>query len=264
VAINKDEGDEMKIYLAGGAMAWKAQLQGHNLLVSFAERSQLKLLDAGWDVSGWMLDSGAFAAWTLGKPVDLEAYGRFIDKHEAMLDYAVSLDVIPGKPGRLPTHDEAAAAVEQSLANLERLERMLGKGTVMPVFHEGDPAWLLDEYAGRGYDRIALGATASRGKPELLDWLLPIFDRHPDQDFHGLGMTQSRIIGHVPFASVDSTTWLNFVRYGVDSNTYLLKGRTREFLRALGIAALHDIAQCPRGVQATRDGQLRMFPDEAV
>lgn len=253
----------MDIYLAGGQRGWRRELEGRHLLVSFAEPRQCQLLSDGWDVSGWLLDSGAFTAWTKGRQIDIEAYARFVEQHAPKLDGAIALDVIPGAPGRLPTADEAAAAGEQSMANLAWLTERLGP-VIWPVFHEGEPMAVLDELVAQGHNRIALGATASRGREELADWLLPIFDRYPEQAFHGLAMTQARTIRNIPFRSVDSTSWLNFARYGVAANTYLLKGKSGAFYRSLGIAAILDTETCPERVQPTRDGQLRLFPGETA
>ncbi len=253
----------MNIYLAGGQRGWRQELEGRHLLVSFAEPRQCALIGEGWDVLGWLLDSGAFTCWRQGGVIDIEAYARFIEAHAGQLDGAIALDVIPGAPGRLPTADEAEAAGEQSLVNLDWLTERLGS-IIWPVYHEGEPMAVLDELVRRGYDRIALGATASRGKDTLADWLLPIFDRHPEQGYHGLGMTQARTIRNIPFKSVDSTSWLNFSRYGVAANTYLLKDKSKAFYRSLGIAAILDTETCPERVQATKDGQLRMFPGETA
>ena len=248
----------MRIYLAGGQPSWREILERHHLLVSYAEPQQLKIITAGWDLPGLLLDSGAFTAWTKGRPIDLKQYVEFIKRQEHLLTGYIALDVIPGVPGRLPTEDEAKEATERTLANLD-LMRLAGLKPI-PVFHEGEPLWVLDHYVSQGHDLIALGATASRGRPELVEWLLPLFERHPDQKFHGLAMTQKRIIEFFPFYSVDSSSWLNFARYGVDANTYLLKGRSPDCLRRVGIAAIEDIARCPADAPATIDGQLRMFP----
>lgn len=251
----------MRIYLAGGQLSWRDELEGHNLLVSFAESRQLKLLTAGWSVPSFYLDSGAFTAWTKGRPIELKEYVEFIKRHEHLIDRYFALDVIPGEPGRLPTADEAKAATDRTMVNLS-LMMAVGLKPI-PVYHEGDDAEVLAEYVRQCHEVIALGGTASRARPELVDWLLPIFERYPGQKFHGLAMTQARIIMHLPFYSVDSTSWLNFARFGVDANRYLLKGRTQAFNRALGIAALEDIAKCPPDAPPTKDGQLRMFGEGA-
>ena len=63
----------MRVYLSGPQGSWRPEMEGHHLLVSFAEARQIKLLAAGWDVPGWLVDSGAFTAWTKGRPIDLDA-----------------------------------------------------------------------------------------------------------------------------------------------------------------------------------------------
>lgn len=239
----------MRVYLSGPQGSWRPEMEGHHLLVSYAEPRQIKLLDAGWDVPGWLVDSGAFTAWTKGRPIDLDAYIAFLVGLEAraatgalVLDGYLALDVIPGEPGRLPAEDEARWATGQSLANLAKM-RAAGLNPI-PIFHEGEPLDLLAAYVTEGHDVIALGATASRGKPELVDWLQPIFDRYPGQRFHGLAMTQRRVIEGFPFDSVDSTTWLNFCRFGLKANKHLLEGHDSAFYRRLGIQAIENIPRC--------------------
>lgn len=41
-----------------------------------------------------MIDSGAFSAWTIGEPVDRQAYAEFLERWSGKWDYAVTLDVI--------------------------------------------------------------------------------------------------------------------------------------------------------------------------
>jgi hypothetical protein len=248
----------VKIYLAGICAAYRPQVEGRHLLVSFHEPSQRRLITKGWNAAGWMLDSGAFSAWRLGSTIDLEEYMRFIDANEEHLDGYVALDVIPGAPGRMPTMAEAEEATQKTKQNLDK---MLQAGlSPIPVYHEGESIEVLDDYVSMGFPLIALGGTASRGKKQLMDWLLPIFQRHPDQRFHGLAMTQERIIRNLPFHSVDSTSWLNFAKYGLDANLYLLKGRTVDFYRSLGIQCLMDMPQCPDDAAPAHDGgQLPMF-----
>lgn len=265
----------MRVYLSGPQRSWRTEMEDHHLLVSYAEPRQCALLKESWNVPGWLVDSGAFTAWTRGKPVDLDAYIAFLLDTEALadagalrLDGYLALDVIPGEPGRMPTLDEAMAATEQSLANLARM-RAAGL-TPIPIYHEGEPIEILDAYVGEGHDVIALGATFSRGKPELVNWLEPIFKRYPSQRFHGLAMTQRRVIENFPFDSVDSTTWLNFVRFGLKANKHLLEGHDSAFYRKLGIAAIENIPRCKESkktaniyaIESLVEQQLHMFGEE--
>lgn len=247
----------MHIYLAGCKRAWREDVVGERLLVSFASPHECNMVAAGWDVAGWMLDSGAFSAWNAGRLIDLDAYMAFIEAHHHLLDAYVALDVIPGEPGRRPTPDEAQRATEQSFMNLEKM--MAAGLRPIPVYHEGEPIDVLDELVRQGHGTIGLGATASRGKPKILDWLIPIFQRHPTQRFHGLAMTQRRVIEWLPFHSVDSTSWLNFAKYGLAANLYLLKDRTNGFMRRLGKECLLDIPRCPASAPVAHEGQLIMF-----
>lgn len=279
----------MRVFLSGPQASWAEHLQDQHLLVSYAEKRQLDLLQSGViPAKSWLVDSGAFTTWRQGRPVDLNAYIAFLQGLESRakagdlrLAGYLALDVIPGKPGRLPTEDEARAATEASLANLDRM-RSAGL-TPWPVYHEGEPLDVLDAYVAEGNDVIALGATASRGKASLAAWLGPIFERHPGQRFHGLAMTQGRLLRSFPFDSVDSTSWLNLCRYGTRANLYLLRGRSRTFwgsmgfdlppfdipaaaahleakgkgvlLRA-GILALQDTWTSPPGSPVTAEGQM--------
>lgn len=247
----------MKIYLAGVCKAYRQEVKGNHLLVSFAEQSQINLISQNWDCAGWLLDSGAFSMWRRQKAVSLDKYMSFIDKTNQMLDGYFALDVIPGSPGKMPTKDEAKMASDESLRNLQIME--LNGFRPIPVYHEGEPIELLDHLVSRKYPLIALGATASRGRPEIVDWLLPIFQRHKHQAFHGLAMTQRRIIEWLPFESVDSTTWLNFAKYGLRGNEHLLRDKTPEFYRRLGIECLLDLSRCRRDQPPAHNGQLPMF-----
>lgn len=229
----------MRIYLAGGQASWRSELEGRNLLVSFAEPKQLKLLSVDWYIPSLYLDSGAFTAWTRGKQINLSEYCEYILTKIDRIERYFALDVIPGVPGMQPTQAEIIAAAEQSIMNFICM-RNQGLRPI-PVYHQGEPLEVLDEYVGMGCDLIGLGGTYSRGRPSLVEWLKPIFARHPNQNFHGLAMTQARIIGSFPFFSVDSTSWLNFARFGVEANKYLLKDRSASCLRKIGIAAIEDI-----------------------
>lgn len=243
--------------MAGVSRGYQEQVENQHCLVSFAVPSERRLIKEGWNVKGWMLDSGAFTAWKLGKVIDLDEYIAFVKEHKHLLDGFIALDVIPGAPGRLPTKEEADTAYRQTLDNIEAMESV-GLNPI-PVYHQGEPIAVLDHYVEKGYELIALGATESRGKPELIDWLLPLFQRHPGQKFHGLAMTQQRLIRWLPFWSVDSTTWLCFQKYGVDANVYLLKNRTPAFYRSLGVACLMDTPKCPEDAPPAVNGLLPMF-----
>lgn len=229
------------LYLAGGNTAWRRELEHHRLLVSFAQPKELRLLRSDWDIPGILLDSGAFSVWKSGSVIDLDKYIDFIKTWQHRLDGYFALDVIPASN----RPEDVKRAVQGSLDNLQK---MLDAGLEpIPVYHEGESLELLDFYVASGFEVIGLGATVSRGRPEITTWLDTIFARYPDQKFHGLAMTQARLLdGTYPFYSVDSTSWLTIAKYGLMKNLYLLKNRSTEFYRKLGIAALVDMVDYPR------------------
>lgn len=248
----------MRIYLAGGQPTWRQELEGHHLLVSYAEPRQLRIVDETWAGPLPLVDSGAFSIWkntaSRRDGLDPAAYADWLGQRRGRFEAAIHFDVIGG-------------TAEQNLANLDTMEAAGLKDVTMPVYHEGDDPELLTEYIRRGYGWVGLGGVASRGRPELVDWLLTIFDRHPAVEglrYHGLAMTQERIIQFCAsaFYSVDSSSWLNPCRYGIKGSAHMFAGRTPAFMRSIGIGALYDMPQ--RGGPPTKDGQLRMFPGGAA
>lgn len=189
---------------------------------------------------GWLLDSGAFAVWNSGAPpIDLDAYCAFVETVKDKVDGYIALDVIPGAPGRQPTADEVGMALDHSLRNLSE---MRSRGLEpMPVFHEGDPDWVLAEFVRSGAPVICLAGTVSRGKPELLPWLRRIFATYPEQRFHGLAMTQRDILcaDDLPFWSVDSTTWLNPVTIGIRETAWYFADLDTGFRRIVEHDMIH-------------------------
>jgi hypothetical protein len=95
-----------------------------NILLSFAFHADTDLtaVRANLVCGNLMIDSGAFTAWSKGKPVKLGDYAAYLERYRGCWDHAITLDVIG---------DGKASAV-----NTRRLhERGL---PVMPVFTRGD------------------------------------------------------------------------------------------------------------------------------
>jgi len=146
----------------------------------------------------------------------------------------VALDVIPGGPGETPTEADVLKSINMSINNLNEMTR--NGLRPWPVYHEGEDISILDYYVQSGHDIIAVAGTVSRGNPSRLSkFLTPIFNKYPRQRFHGLAMTSPSLMAKFPFESVDSTTWLNFCKFGMRSNVYLLRNRTDEFWKKIGI-----------------------------
>lgn len=135
-----------------------------------------------------MLDSGAYSSWKSGESISLADYMGYIKRNQ--IGKYVVLDVV-GDP-------------EETDFNLHAMEY---EGLFpIPVFHIGTPFAKLDEYARR-YRYIALGGTVGRSKNARNSFFSEVFSRHPELNYHGLGMTVPELMRKYPWMSVDSTTW---------------------------------------------------------
>ncbi len=145
-----------------------------------------------------LLDSGAFSlhrARQRGKEVRdilLEDYCQFIREHEDILEGYFVLDVV-GDP-------------HQTRKNLQRMEEM--GLSPLPVFHLGSPYSELQEMVDAGYPVIGLGGTVNAPHFEKIAFLETVFNNFPGQCFHGLGISDYRLLARFEFFSCDSRTWL--------------------------------------------------------
>lgn len=188
------------IYFAGPAQhslcSW---MDGHHVLESFAN-----LIDDGEDgnlsryrltFKSMALDSGAYSNMTArraGKPdkVTMEGYIAFAKAHGEFYDWCASYDDIEGgAPGNLRNWVACSAA---------------GVPRLMPVFHQGEPWSLLEEYCAAS-PYVGLGF--QRPIKDDAAWLDGCFARIPERAWvHGFAMTSYL---RWPFRSVDSKTWLH-------------------------------------------------------
>jgi hypothetical protein len=157
-----------------------------------------------------LIDSGAFSAWKLGKAVDFDRYCAFLEANRDWIDSYINLDhIIPENP------EEAARR------SFENLERMRDRGLEpMAVYHaREDIAWLdriLDlDCRSVGIAGRSLPTDRSREEFYQMAWERLVDGQgRPVARVHGLGETREEILLRYPWASADSTTWLNGQRYG--------------------------------------------------
>jgi hypothetical protein len=196
-----------------------------HLLNSFAYARNIEKLDYKPDF--FIVDSGAFSAWNIGKSVDIHEYARYakeIAKHYPRT-VSINLDVIPGAPGAMPSHDEVKDAMDGSIRNADFL-RVLGL-EVMEVFHQGEPLEFLDFLLAR-MPRGSILCIAPRNDISVkakVAWLTEVLrhllkTRTPQElpKFHGLACTSPDLMRAFPFYSVDSSTWINPTRFGAYLN----------------------------------------------
>lgn len=205
-----------RVYLAGpnqhSLCSW---LEGHHVLESFANhlggedwepgaeeraREEGRPFNNGnlaryrYTFASMCLDSGVYSNMTSerkgkGPVVEIDPYIAFAKAHGAFYDFSASFDDITGGP-------------EANRRNWMKC-RDAGIPRLMPVFHQGEPFSLLEEYcAGSAF----VGLGFQRPIRNEYEWLDACFARIPEGKWvHGFAMTSYL---RYPFRSADSTTWL--------------------------------------------------------
>lgn len=175
----------------------------------------LRYCDAHQRKAHIMLDSGAFTAWNIGKPVrlqdlityDIELIRRY-PHHEFTF---IALDVIPGERGRMATQGEIDIAVRQSYDNFRTMQQALPQARVLPVYHSGEAKWLRDAYL-KLTDYVCLSPNQNLNERQRFQWAQEVIV--PGVKFHGLATTGNMMLSYVDWYSVDSSGWLMVAAMG--------------------------------------------------
>lgn len=178
-----------------------------------------------------ILDSGMFSAWARGATIDPDRYIEFVKRNEKHLFACVSLDVIPGSPGKstqAPIREKAECA-RLSYLNHRYLKRA-GLQPI-PVFHQFDDFEWLERYLEDGEDYIGLSPYLRSAPVVICEWLDECFTRLTNEKglpivkTHGFGMTTHRLLKRYPWFSVDGTRWWRTAAYGYVRVPILRGGR---------------------------------------
>jgi hypothetical protein len=175
-----------------------------NILLSYAADSKRDLANllaqAGPDTRIFM-DSGAFAAFTVGKPIKVADYTAWLKDWmpTAGITTYANLDVIRDARG--------------TLRNQRYMERHGLRP--LPVFHGGEDFKYLDAYCAE-YDYIALGGLVGSSESQYMPFTRAAFRRQLEHgtQFHGFGMMNIKLLKSFPWFSVDSSNWVSGERYG--------------------------------------------------
>lgn len=150
-----------------------------------------------------MADSGGFSAWSLGRPVALQAYIDWLHRWKHRLHVYANLDDIT---------DERLTIANQREMEAQGLRPL-------PIFHYGERWETLDAYISR-YPYVMLGGMAGvreRSWYQAMPWLIQCFKRGASSQtaFHGLGVSAQKVLDVLPFYSADASTYMNAVKYGM-------------------------------------------------
>jgi len=145
----------------------------------------------------WMLDSGAYSAFTCGRKIDLQEYIDFCKKvsnEDPELVEIIALDVI--------------GDWKSSLENYEEMRRQGIEA--IPTYHLGEPAHVLETLC-ETYPKVAIsGYTTLKGersKKGYTDAVFGIAWKNGPKKLHALGLGTEDIIKAYPWHSVDASSW---------------------------------------------------------
>lgn len=158
-----------------------------------------------------MLDSGVFSTWTLGQEVPIDDYIKYCKDNTKLFSVWVNVDVIPGKPGQVPTAQMVDKSAQKGWDNwMYLMDKGLDPARVVHVFHQNESfKWLekLVEYQEKhikdGY--IGISPANDRTAHQRMLWLEQVmpYVTHKDGSakikFHGFGATSMDILRRYPW-----------------------------------------------------------------
>lgn len=226
-----------KIYFAGSAKlivdSWlqekklprlMSQLNDRNLIPRWVEHQRTENPEACI-----FIDSGAYSAYTKGATIDVDAYIDWINENGDAFTVIAQVDFIPGKSNLETDPDIYLKAPGLSWENYlymhERVKPEL-RDKLIPVYHQGeDFKWLrnmlewVDPETGKHMPYIGISPHTEVTSANRLQFCKQVFriiknSSNPTVKTHGFGMTALHLLRHIPFTSVDSTTWLQSAIHG--------------------------------------------------
>ena len=187
-----------------GGMTVQTAIKARHACVSYAHPETIEVVAEM--CQSFILDNGAFSAWTVGKPLDIEGFRNWSShwsKHPAC-DWYLIPDVIDGSE-------------EENDALLD------GWINGVPVWHMHESLDRLERLCST-YQRIALGSSGDYSKVGNGAWWERMTeamgvacdsDGIPKAKLHGLRMLDPSIFSHLPLSSADSTNVARSI--GIDS-----------------------------------------------
>lgn len=237
-----------------------AVLAGRHACVSFARPEDIEIMAEV--CQSFMLDNGAFSAWSRGAPFDMPAYAEWVKawRLHPGFDWYVMPDVIDDSDG---SRNQAMRAEWRNHCEGE----MWNEG--VPVWHLHESLDLLENWARAPWPRrIAFGSSGAYADIGTQKWwgrmaeameVCTDSEGRPLKKLHGLRMLDNTITSLVPFASADST---NVARnMGMDKRWYGPYAPSSSYIRALVLMdRIESHASAARwhdgGGLNTRNGEL--------
>ena len=168
-----------------------------------------------------MFDSGAFSAWSKGEPdIDvkklLSTYKQALRSCQPLFKdvWFISLDKIPGAPGRTANSEEIAEAIRISDVNHHILAEELGN-LVLPVWHQSESLDRLAEVKELNKEYICVSPRNDLREVQRREWSQRAHLHTRGVRTHGLAATGGEMLLNVPWTSTDSASWVQIAAYGM-------------------------------------------------
>jgi len=183
-----------------------------HLLESYHYINKQKYVDAIRDQNAKVfLDSGAFSAHSLGVAIDIDAYCDYIHRNIDILrvaaDGSVMASVLDGIGSDLITYQNQMYMESKGIRPL-------------PCFHYSEDPRYLQLYVAN-YTYITIGGLVRKAKNDQREWLDEIWNKYlldgsgrPKVMVHGFGLTSPELMKRYPWASCDSSSWVQAASFG--------------------------------------------------
>lgn len=151
------------------------------------------------------LDSGAYSAWTNKTEVNIQDYINFIKEHKDDIETYSCLDDIKSP--------------EKTWENQKEMER---QGlSPLPVWHVMENDSFLEKAMQYNYFAVGgMSLDSSVARKNRFDYVFSKVctkktDYFPSHKIHGFGLSAPNLLIAYPWYSVDSTSWVQYSRYGL-------------------------------------------------
>jgi hypothetical protein len=169
-----------------------------NLLTAYPYVTQAttdNVVAMGEDIR-WLVDSGAFTAYKIGRTITLDEYCKFIE-------------TLPVRPWRYFVLD----VIGDPVATMRNYDTMVARGfDPIPIFTRGGSLAELDELYTKT-DFVGLGGVAG-ADPAAYQWLKAVMRHVNGRKVHVLGFASMDWIKYLRPFSCDASSWEAVARYG--------------------------------------------------
>lgn len=195
----------MKLYFAGaeGKLRDLSKNGVENILISMATKGKkIHTIPSLFSSYNLMLDSGAFTFGNKNIDISVDNWIEMVYSVREWCSEVISLDVIGN--------------AEKSYQNYIEIKKSIPDA--VPTFHLGSNIKWLKKYIDNT-NRICIGGMVYLGANnnnlfKYLDEIFSLFSFKNYPKLHSFGVIHNKILTRYPFYSADSTTWMNFDRFG--------------------------------------------------